>query len=448
MLSALNDGDGSAVDWWFMYKLPKGVGSGGGKATAGNEYLYYDPAQGRPLSLSANALGSGPCGAWYHTLQQIFGDPGAAPPAGLGWICYNDEYPADLRDGVSAAPCDWPPRVKPEIHGANSREKDRNKPVDDPHNGHCKGILAFNIADGSALWISHSTPKLPDLNADGNRSYFYPAEECEYAQTFLCVTLDGVRSACAIAAVLATQHEPQIFSCHLPAGVGESGDWADLWRLAQGIVPPAYGPHYKPDGAVRQPADLSFSSRAGKPFRLLAKSGGWMHDLWLDWIEPRLDADLRVETWRRLTASATLPADNAAGATSGSAAEYGADDFVTENNGVAYHHEFLDADGQHAIDEVTTIDLGLLSDAAGQPLSGLAWSYTKDHAKWAVSEPVADRGDHATADDPAAATDWICVADMNRMSSQEIRGGGAICFHEALLWKGLNDIERIDGAIT
>lgn len=437
MLSALNDSDGSAVDWWFMYKLPKGVGSG--RVTAGNEYLYYDPAQGRPLALSPNTLGSGPAGAWFHTLYQVFGDAGAPPPPGLGWICYNDEYPADLRDG------DWPPRVKPEIHGANSRAQDRGKPVDHPHNGHCKGILAFNVGDDSALWITHSTPKIPDLGAAGDRDWFYPADEDEYAQTFLCITLDGVRTACTIAAVLATQHEPQVFSCRLPAGVDESGEWAELWNLAQGIVPPDYGPRYQPAGGARAPADIAFSSRAGKSFRLLAKSGGWMHDLWLDWLEPRLGADLRVETWRRLTASATLPVDNAAG---GAAAEYGAGDFVTDDKGVAYHHEFLDADGRHALDEVTTVDLRLLADAAGKPLAGLAWSYTRDHAKWAVSEPLAERGNHATDDVPGSPDDWVCVADMNRMSSQEVRGGGAVCFHEPLLWRGLNDIERIDGAIT
>jgi len=443
MLCALSDRDGSAVDWWFIYKLPKGVGRG--TATAGNAYLYYDPTRGRPLELAPATLGSGPYGAWFHTLHQIFGDVGSAPSASRGWICYNDEYPADLRPGDATSPGDWPPRVKPEIHGEASRAKDRGKPVDHPHNGHCKGILALDLADDSAIWISHSTPKLPDLNATGDRNFFFPAEEYPYGQTFLCITLDGVRAADAIAAVLVSQHEPQVFSSRLPAGVGESGDYANLWRLAQGIVPPDYGPHYEPPGGERPPADLSFSSRAGKAFRLLAKSGAWRHDLWLDWLEPQLGADLRVETWRRLTATATLPVDNVDG---GPTAEFGHGDFVTEHNGVDYHHEFLDVGEQQAVDEVTTIDLGLLNDADGKPLQGLAWSYTRDHAKWAVSEPVAERGDHRTEDDPNAAADWICIADMNRMTSQEIRGGGAICFHEPLLWRSLNDIERIDGAIT
>ncbi|MBS4099465.1 MAG: deoxyribonuclease II family protein [Sulfuricella sp.] len=433
MLCALNDETGAAVDWWFMYKLPKGVAAPGQGATCGNEYLYYDAGQAQPLRLSPNTLGSGPQGALFHTLQALFGAPGES----VGWICYNDEYPADLRPGNWPSDSDWPPAVKPGSSGG--------KPEDHAHNGHCKGILAFDLADGSAFWLSHSTPKIPDLNAPGERSFFYPEDEWEYAQTFLCISLDGVGTAAAIAKVLAEQHEPQVFSCRIPAALSAAGEYAPLWTLAQGVVAPDYGPHYAPAGGPRPPADLSFSSKAGKPFRLLAKSGSWMKDLWLDWVEPTLGTDLRVETWRRLTASATLPEDNASG---GAATEFGPDDFETDYKGTEYHHEFLDGDEQHVIDEVTTIDLSLLADSAGKALTGCAWSYTKDHAKWAVSEPVAERGDHAVDDQQGTDGDWICVADMNRMTSQEIRGGGAICFHEPALWRSLNDIERIDGAIT
>lgn len=425
MLSALNDDSVTAVDWWFMYKLPKGVAAGGKSATKGNEYLYYDATAAQPLRLSGYTLGSGPQGALFHTLQALFG---GAPGADVGWICYNDEYPTDMNTA------DWPPLVKPQLSGG--------KPEDHAHNGHCKGILAFNLADDSAFWLSHSTPKIPNLNAAGDRAFFYPEDEWEYAQTFLCVTLDSVKTAAEIAQVLATQHEPQVFSCRVPASLGSTGDYAALWTLAQGVVAPDYGPHYVPKDGPRPPADLSFASKAGKPFRLLAKSGSWMKDLWLDWIEPTLNTDLRVETWRRLTASATLPADAAA------PAEFGQDDFTTDYKGTEYHHEFLDGDDQHVIDEVTTIDLSLLTDSAGQALGGYAWSYTKDHAKWAVSEPDGERGDHAVDDRQGTDADWVCVADMNRMTSQEIRGGGAICFHEPALWRALNDIERIDGAIT
>ena len=105
-------------------------------------------------------------------------------------------------------------------------------------------------------------------------------------------------------------------------------------------------------------------------------------------------------------------------------------------------------DGKHVVDEITTIDLQMLKDSDGTPLDGYVWEYTKDHAKWAISEEPADRGDHDVDDRAGKKTDWVCVADINRMTSQEKRGGGAVCFHEPQLWHDLNEIERISGKIT
>ncbi len=55
---------------------------------------------------------------------------------------------------------------------------------------------------------------------------------------------------------------------------------------------------------------------------------------------------------------------------------------------------------------------------------------TKDHSKWACSE-----------EKDKAIGQWVCVADINRMKSQEKRGGGVICFMEANLWEALNNAE-------
>ena len=48
-----------------------------------------------------------------------------------------------------------------------------------------------------------------------------------------------------------------------------------------------------------RPADLRFQSRGGYDFRFLAKNRYWDEDFWIDWVGPRLDANLDVETWRR-----------------------------------------------------------------------------------------------------------------------------------------------------
>jgi deoxyribonuclease-2 len=142
---------------------------------------------------------------------------------------------------------------------------------------------------------------------------------------------------------------------------------------------------------------------------------------------------------------------------------YGSHDFTTKYKDRDFHHEFFEKEGKHVVDEVTNIDLGMLTDPSGlltstkgAKLTGYLWSYTRDHAKWGISEEVEDRGvktvelhDGTTlADEQGTVSDWVVVADMNRMTSQEKRGGGAVCFHEPLLWHGLNEIERISGKIT
>src|SRR5262249_37333157 len=46
----------------------------------------------------------------------------------------------------------------------------------------------------------------------------------------------------------------------------------------------------------------------------------------------------------------------------------------------------------------------------------LTWKKGADHSKWGI------------ADDTHDASKWVCVADMNRATTQWQRGGGALCF--------------------
>ena len=513
MFTAIDE-NGEPVDWWFLYKLPSRVGPpkngqhGDKKTTLGNEYLYYDPKRKRPLELSPYRLGTEAQGALFHTLQQLFDNDANE----LGWIFYNDEYPADISpfeelaevDSSAAAKAelaqriksiqetlvtswqtgksDWPPTVKPHLKSAGSPRGQRGRAANHDTCGHNKGILAFDLASDSAFWLSHSTPRIPALKTPANERFFYPSYADHYAQTFICISLD-IKAACEIAAVMKTQHEPQVFGCHLPAAVGDvpsevsakgeapSAAWRAenphwrLWDLAQGSVPPHYSEAYVRKHGRRAPAQSSFSSRgvAGakkKEFTLLAKSGAWYDDFWIDLIGPSLlngktgqpGVDLRVETWRRLTPSAMLPKDEIT-VDDQDPVSYGSHDFSTSYKGRKYHHEFLEKNGQKVVDEVTNIDLqdivdpaGLLTGVKGAKLTGYVWSYTRDHAKWAISEQDEERG--IETQQRGQATDWVCVADINRMTSQERRGGGAICFHEPLLWQGLDQIERISGKIT
>jgi deoxyribonuclease-2 len=133
------------------------------------------------------------------------------------------------------------------------------------------------------------------------------------------------------------------------------------------------------------PGTLDFFSRGKQLFRAIAKNRHWGQDFWNDLVGPTLKENLNVETWRRGTLASTK-----------------------------------DSDHTHDVADVLYINL--------EPLGvDYEWHYTQDHAKWAISQ----------------ASDWVCVADMNRDKSQSKRGGGSICFQNKLLWQSLSQVDKL-----
>jgi deoxyribonuclease II len=265
-LSAMSDA-GKPVDWWFMYKLPhiskEGAAEHGGQPSVGCEYLYFDSTARRPPAMSEQKLGKG--GALPATLAAIY--PLAEKRGGtLGWVCYNDERPADFR---------------PQRH-------------DDESLGHCKGVLAFDTSSDTAFWLLHSTPRYPMLAhaefPDSLGGIVDKEDEVKYGQTFLCITLPDCKTAARIAAEMVHQHEPQVYASNLPHGLEDPHHALHaLWQLTQPITVSDATP----------PCDVPFRSKAGHEFRLIAKNRHWNDDFWVDLVGPRLKADLDVETWRR-----------------------------------------------------------------------------------------------------------------------------------------------------
>jgi deoxyribonuclease-2 len=130
---------------------------------------------------------------------------------------------------------------------------------------------------------------------------------------------------------------------------------------------------------------LDFKSRGGKPFKVIAKNRQWGKDFWNDLVGPTLEEDMDVETWIRGPIAPTL-----------------------------------DSDGVHKTFDIKFVDLRPLG-------SKWAWPETKDHAKWGITYR----------------NNWVCVGDINRMISQEKRGGGTIAFQDATLWSALKKTDLI-----
>jgi deoxyribonuclease-2 len=130
---------------------------------------------------------------------------------------------------------------------------------------------------------------------------------------------------------------------------------------------------------------ISCTSTGGLKFKVIAKNRKWGKDFWNDLVGPTLRADMDVETWIR----GKIP-------------------------------PILDADGVHKVFDVKFIDFNPL----GFPYQ---WSETHDHAKWGLTVDA----------------DWICVGDINRMISQEKRGGGTIAFQDKKLWNALKKTDLL-----
>jgi deoxyribonuclease-2 len=206
-----------------------------------------------------------------------------------------------------------------------------------------------------------------------------PDREEIYGQTFICISLPDYQTANHIAQQMLSQQNPQILK-----------ESSRIPPSLKDDEPLSLLFHGTDVSELKEPSTLRFRSRGGKEFLLVAKSRKWGEDFWLDLISPELNCDLVVETWRR---GHVTPMQD---------------------------------------DRSTTYDEDVLSlNFKVDPALSYEWRYTKDHAKWAVA-----------LKNEVNALPWVCVADLNRMVSQEKRGGGSLCFQDDRLWDALKDAEE------
>jgi deoxyribonuclease-2 len=235
------DEEGKAVDWWFIYKVPKLMESKQTESATGYEYVYFD-AKAKEVKRSQYRLDQGK-GALNETLDGAFQKASKS----TGWILYNDEKPAEA--GGS----------------------------DDGNCGHTKGALVYDVASEKALWLLHSWPKYvaPEATA---------APTPMYGQTYLCLSI-SLSTAAAIAAQMKVNHEPQVYLPRMSSPPADAAFQALVDRTDAQQKPNASSKDYKTSG--------------GMPFKVLAKNREWNDDFWNDWVGPQLKEDLDTETWIR-----------------------------------------------------------------------------------------------------------------------------------------------------
>mmetsp|Transcript_5294 Transcript_5294/g.17726 ORF Transcript_5294/g.17726 Transcript_5294/m.17726 type:complete len:236 (+) Transcript_5294:128-835(+) len=118
-----------------------------------------------------------------------------------------------------------------------------------------------------------------------------------------------------------------------------------------------------------------FKSFGGQPFRRYDKSKYWAEDLYEDLVAPQEGDDLYVETWR---------------------------------DGSGGRMPSFCGDGSLAQQYPKDYDVYEVAEVA---VNGVSWLGTEDHSKWAAG----------------VSSSFVCVGGINRMCSQENRGGGTAC---------------------
>lgn len=374
---------GTAVDWWFIYKISKVAQSPTGQVATGQQYLYFDSGmakKGLKPVLSTHSIDKS--GALVDTYSQLF-TPEAKTNKNLGYYCYNDEdrYETGKRTGTGPSPC-----------------------------GHCKGALAFDLATDSAFWLIHSVPLLP-MNA----AFAYPPTGFEEAQTLLCIQLTGADSTKAIAQLMYDAHGPNVnvASDLMTVAFDKSNNVSHppVTNVPGKLGYVAGGANNDPRLLLMQnenassgpkPAPYSgrvpFVSKGGQKFLAIGKNRAWGDpalgqkalDFYNDLVTVVLNENVDVETWEN--AGPKVPPE-------------------------VEHGERHDVENMHSVNL--------------QPL-GIPWSWSEsnDHAKLCIS-------DH---NNPPKSPRWVCVGDINFTNSMEKRGGGTVAFICGPLWQALAQV--------
>ncbi|XP_047134045.1 plancitoxin-1 isoform X1 [Hydra vulgaris] len=326
-LTCIND-NGDSVDMFILYKLPRIktyhvpdlVHSGLG-------YGYLD-SQTMKFALSSFSIGDQNSAAG-RTLNQVYSKfkNNDNTVEDIAHIFYNDENP-----------------------NGEPFYKDC---------GHTKGAVAFDQETG--FWMITSVPKYPYAAAEG---YSYPSTGCMYGQMFLCVTFNT--SMFDTIGLQLRFNDPHIHDSNFPSS------WESLF--------PNVNKALKGDMIKESPFTnlVELTSLAGVKFLSFAKSGGFDHDLYRDFVAPSLKSNILTETWQHgavLNSSCNI--------------KYTVEDIIKLN-----------------------VQLGDLD---------FPFPNFDDHSKYVVGK---------TEDSP-----YVCVGDINRAPTQFVRGGGTLCLKDVTIWK-------------
>ncbi|XP_034554438.1 deoxyribonuclease-2-alpha [Notolabrus celidotus] len=262
-ITCYND-QGDAVDWFYLYKLPKEHGKKSHEL--GDLYLLMD--KGSEGWTNGRGTVNDTTGALGRTVGQLYSQ---GKNTELAYILYNDQRPAqDFGDR-------W-------VHNSGSSK------------GHTKGVVLLDKNQG--FWLVHSTPHFPPVQKEGQ--FYYPDSGVINGQNFICVTYPLERFQ-TIGEQLQI-NQPNVYDCDVPESLASLVP-ALAAVCKKKLLPAHISPHIKPVAN----RSVTLTSKDGTDFINFAKGAAFDNDLYHSWVGPTLQSDLLVQFWVRSTG--ILPSD-------------------------------------------------------------------------------------------------------------------------------------------
>ena len=243
--------------------------------------------------------------------------------------------------------------------------------------GHTKGLFAFDDINNNGFWITHSFPLFPLGPKDTNEYKGLGSNAFTYAQNALCLSVSATTINNMANKFLLNR--PQIYDYKITPDKGKGkgkGKGKDKYKY-ENIKRLVDGEYSK----VKLCDSTVLETQEGMRFILYSKSAEWNNDLYSECVTPSQQETLLVETWIRGSAiGPNCPLSN---------------------------YDTLD---------VKYLDF-IVDGSSNTIYSSDSWSETQDHSKWAITENK----------------NIICMGDINRMTTQYLRGGGTACFEDKIL---------------
>ncbi|XP_047216981.1 deoxyribonuclease-2-alpha isoform X3 [Girardinichthys multiradiatus] len=256
-ISCYND-QGDAVDWFYLYKLPK---EGGRQSErTGETYLLLD--KGSEGWSEGKVTVNNTMGALGRTVGQLYSQEKNSEVA---FILYNDQKPA-------------------EEFGGRWAESSGNR------GGHTKGVVLLDKNQG--FWLVHSTPHFPPERQEGQ--FYYPSSGVNNGQNFICVTYP-LELFQTIGEQLQI-NQPNVYDCDVPES---------LTSLVPGLAAVCnkklLSSQIFPHVNTVSNRSVTLTSMGGTDFISFAKGAKFNDDLYHSWVAPALKSDLLVQFWIRST---------------------------------------------------------------------------------------------------------------------------------------------------